>query len=231
MSTTAQENPVSSLGPRWLFYAERPRRRMVQVLTDGIVLLWTVIGISLAVALHDLVLRLQDPARRLAAAGDGVRSTFSDAAGVAGDVPFVGGSLSSALGTGTNAGQSITDAGNAQVETIASVATGLAWAVVLLGVVPIIVWWLVKRLGWALQARHALHARRHDVDLLALRALTSASPGRLRRAAPDAASAWRRADPQAIARLADVELSRLGLRGPRRVDVPPLTTGRDTPGG
>ncbi len=212
-------------GPRLLFYAERPRRRMLQVLVDGVVVAWTVLGVSLAVALHDLVLMLQSPARGLAQAGDGVRGAFSDAAGVADDIPFVGGRLGDALGNGTTAGQSLVDAGNQQVQTVASVATGLAWVLVLVGVVPVVGYWLVRRVGWILRARDAVYARAHDVDLLALRALTSASPGRLRRAAPDAAGAWRRADPYALARLADVELARIGLRGPTAVTTSGAASG------
>ena len=219
MADPVQEMPdtLSAGGPRLLFYAERPRRRMLQVLADGFVVVWAVLGVSLAVALHDLVLMLQGPARGLAEAGDTVRGTFSDAAGVAGDIPFVGDRLAGALGNGTTAGQGLVDAGNQQVQTVASVATGLAWALVLVVVVPVVLFWLVRRIVWILRTRDALYARAHDVDLLALRALTSASPARLRRAAPDAAGSWRRADPYTLARLADVELARLGLRGPTSV--------------
>jgi hypothetical protein len=59
-----------------------------------------------------------------------------------------------------------------------------------------------------------------DADLLALRALAFGSPRRLARAVPDAASGWRRGDPHVLARLAELELGRLGLRGPTLVRGP-----------
>ena len=85
-----------------------------------------------------------------------------------------------------------------------------------------------------LRARHALAARELDVDLLALRALVGGAPGRVRRAAGpggDAAGAWRRGDAAVLLRLADVELGRMGLRGPSSVTAgaTPITR-PDAPG-
>lgn len=202
-----------------LLYAERPRRRAVQLTSDLLVVVWTVIGVSLAVALRDLVLALQAPGRGLTQAGDRVRGAFTDASGAADGIPLVGDRLAGALGTGTDAGQTMIDAGNQQVETVASVATGVAWLVVLVTVVPVVAVWAALRARWILRARQAVLARADDVDLLALRALTTASPRRLRRAGPDAAGAWRRGDPYVVSRLADVELARMGLRGPGSVRV------------
>jgi hypothetical protein len=214
--------PDDTLFPRRarvLLYAERPRRRLVQVVADIAVLVWILIGFSLATALRDLVLTLQGAGRGLADAGGTVAGTFEDAAGAAGSVPFVGDRLARALGGGTQAGQSLVDAGNAQVETVGAVATGLAALVVLVAVLPVVALWLWLRVRWVLRARQAAAARELDVDLLALRALTRSSPARLARVAPDAAGAWRRAEPAVLARLAEIELSRLGLRPPTTVRV------------
>lgn len=205
--------------PALMLYAERPRRRLVQVVADIAVLVWILVGVSLATALRDLVLTLQGAGRGLADAGGTVRGTVTDAADAAGSVPFVGDRLSGALGGGTQAGQSLVDAGNAQVETVGAVATGLAALVVVVAVLPVVALWLWLRVRWILRARQAAAARELDVDLLALRALTRSSPSRLARAAPDAAGAWRRAEPAVLARLAEIELSRLGLRAPTTVRV------------
>jgi hypothetical protein len=203
-------------GPRLLLYAERPRRRMLQVLSDFAVAIWVVLVITASIALHDLVLALQAPGRGLTNAGEQVSGVFGGAARAAGDVPFVGDKLAGAFGPGTDAGSAIADAGRAQVEAVAAVATGLAWLVVVVAAVPVLTTWFTLRIRWILKARHALAARDLDVDLLALRALTAGAPGRIRRAAGpdgDAAGAWRRGDPAVLLRLADVELRRMGLRG------------------
>lgn len=203
-----------------LLYAERPGRRMLQVLSDLAVAVWAVLVVTAAVSLHDLVLTLQAPGRGLTDAGERVRGVFTGAAEAADGVPFVGDRLAGAFTPGSDAGTSLVDAGQAQIEAVAAIAVGLAWLVVVVAAVPVVTTWLVLRLRWILRARHALAARDLDVDLLALRALVRGAPGRVRRAAGpdgDAASAWRRGDPGALLRLADIELRRMGLRGARSV--------------
>ncbi len=207
-------------GPRLLLYAERPRRRMLQVLSDLAVVVWVVLVVTAAIALHDTVLALQAPGRGLTDAGDRVRGVFDGAAQAAGGVPFVGDRLSGAFSPGTDAGTAIADAGRAQVEAVAAVATGLGWLVVVVAALPVLVAWFTLRLRWVLRARNALAARDLDVDLLALRALVGGAPGRVRRAAGpdgDPAGAWRRGDAAVLLRLADVELRRMGLRGANSV--------------
>lgn len=203
-----------------LLYAERPGRRMLQVLTDLAVVVWVVLVVTAALALHGAVLALQAPGRGLTDAGERVRGVFDGAAQAAGGVPFVGDRLAGAFGRGTDAGTALADAGRTQVEAVATVATGLAWLVVLVAAVPVVVTWAALRIRWVLRARQALAAREQDVDLLALRALVSGALGPVRRAAgPDAdpADAWRRGEHRVLLRLADVELQRVGLRGPTSV--------------
>ncbi|MDL5157571.1 hypothetical protein [Actinomycetospora termitidis] len=213
-----------------LLYAERPARRMLQVLADLGVAVWAVLVVTSAIALHDVVLTLQAPGRGLTDAGDRVRGVFTGAADAAGGVPFVGDRLAGAFTPGADAGTSLADAGRAQVEAVAAIATGLAWLVVVVAALPVVTTWFWLRLRWVLRARHAAAARQLDVDLLALRALTRGAPGRIRRAAGpsgDAAGAWRRGDPHVLLRLADVELARMGLRGATSVTTSgaPLTRG------
>jgi hypothetical protein len=193
---------------------------MLQVLTDLAVGVWVVLVVTAAIALHDAVLALQAPGRGLASAGDQVSGAFGGAARAAGEVPFVGDRLAGALGPGTDAGSAIAAAGQAQVEAVGTIATALAWLVVVVAAVPVVTTWLALRLRWVLRTRHALAARDLDVDLLALRALVGGAPGRVRRAAGpggDPAGAWRRGEPSVLLRLADVELRRMGLRGPTSV--------------
>ena len=207
---------------RWLVYAERSRRRTRQVVADVAVLTWIAVVVSGAILLHDAVLTLQGPGRELGGAGQRVRDTFGSAADTASNLPFVGDDLASALSGGTRAGDSLVAAGDQELAAIDALATGLAWALVLLAITPVVVTWLTLRLRWMLLARAALVLRDGvlDADLLALRALVNGSPRRLRRATTDAAGAWRRGDPYVLARLAELELGRLGLSGPTLVRGP-----------
>jgi hypothetical protein len=182
-----------------------------------------VLVVELARAARAAVLALQAPAQRLTGAGDSIRGAFDNAARIASGVPFVGDDLARALGTGTNAGDSLAASGRDLSAAVGSVGFAVAAATVVVGVVPVVVLWLALRVRWVRAARSALVARSASPDLLALHALTRRPTAALLRAAgetPDPAAAWRRGDPAVVAALAAVELAALGLRppGPPRVN-------------
>jgi hypothetical protein len=196
-------------------YAERPARAVLQLLADVGVLLWVVIVVRFARAVQAAVLMLQTPAQRLTGAGDSIRGAFDDAARTASRVPFVGDDLARALGTGTDAGDSLAASGRDLGTAVAAAGFQIAAAVVLVAVLPVVAVWLTLRVRWVRAARSARLARAAGPDLLALHALTRRPTAALLRAVPDPAAAWRRGDPGAVAALADVELAALGLRAPR----------------
>lgn len=197
------------------FYAERPIRAALQLLTDLLVIAWVTLCVMVAQAAREVVLQLQAPARTLQGAGESIRGAFDDAARTASGVPLVGDDLGRALGMGTSAGDSLAAAGREQVETIAAVALGTAIGIVVLGALPVLLVWLPLRLRYARAARSAIAVRSVDTDLLALRAMTRRPVRKLLRITPDPASAWRRDDREAIRALAALELRSLGLRAPR----------------
>ncbi|MGI5126194.1 hypothetical protein ACQEVB_05195 [Pseudonocardia sp. CA-107938] len=196
-------------------YAERPFRILRQLVADVLAIGWVVVVVLAALAVREVILRLQRPAAALADAGTSIAGVFSGAAQQAGKVPFVGGDLASALGQGTGAGERIAAAGREQVETIASVATGTAAVLILVGVLPVLLIWLPLRIRYARAASAAVAVRDLDDDLLALRAMTQLPVRKLLRVSPDPAAAWRASDAEAIRGLAALELARLGLRRPR----------------
>ena len=199
-------------------YAERPGRAALQLLADLLAVGWIVLCVLVARAAHDLLLRLQEPARALAGAGESIRGAFDDAARTASGVPLVGDDLERALGTGTGAGESLATAGREQMEAIATFALGTGIAIVVLGTLPVLLVWLPLRLRYARLARSAVTARAVDTDLLALRAIARRPVRRLLRVSPDPAAAWRRDDRDVVRDLAALELRSLGLRAPR---IPP----------
>ena len=195
-------------------YAERPGRAALQVLADVAVLAWALLVVHLARAVHAAVLALQDPAQRLTGAGDSIRGAFDGAARTAAGVPFVGDDLARALGTGTDAGDSLAASGRDLAASVASAATGVAAAIVLVGIVPVAVVWLALRVRWVRAAGSARLARAGGPDLLALQALTRRPTRRLLAVTPHPAAAWRDGDPAAVAALAGIELAALGLWAP-----------------
>jgi hypothetical protein len=197
------------------FYAERPLRAALQLLADVLAIGWLVLCVLVALTAQEIVLRLQDPARTLAGAGDAIRGAFDDAARTAQEVPFVGDDLALALGAGTGAGESLAAAGREQMETIAALALGTAIGIVLIGALPVLLAWLPLRVRYARAAGSAIAMRAVDTDLLALRAMTRRPVRRLLAVCPDPAGAWRRDDRDAVRGLAVLELRSLGLRAPR----------------
>jgi hypothetical protein len=196
-------------------YAERPGRAALQLLADLLGVGWLALCVFVARTAHDLLLRLQEPARALAGAGESVRSAFDDASRTASGVPFVGDDLARALGTGTGAGESLATAGREQMEAIATFALGTGIAIVVLGALPVLLVWLPLRVRYARIARSAVTARAVDTDLLALRAIARRPVRRLLKVSPDPAAAWRRDDREVVRNLAALELRSLGLRAPR----------------
>jgi hypothetical protein len=199
------------------FYAERPARFLLQLLADVLVVLWVWLCVVVAKAARAVVLELQAPANTLTGAGDGIRGAFDNAARTAGEIPFVGEDMAKALGAGTGAGDSIAGAGRDLAGTVASIASGTAIGIVVLGVLPVLLTWLPLRLRYARTAGSAARVRGVDTDLLALRAMTNQPVRRLLRVSPDPAAAWRRDDRDVVHALAALELRSLGMRAPRRV--------------
>lgn len=197
------------------FYAERPGRVARQLLADTLVVGWVALCVAVARTAHALIERQTAPGLALVDTGAAIRGTFADAARTASGVPFVGDDLARALGSGTEAGESLIAAGREQVETVATLAIGTAVGIVLLGALPVVLVWLTLRVRYARAARSAITARRVvNTDLLALHAMTRLPARQLLAVSPDPAVAWRREDRAVVGRLAALELASLGLRPP-----------------
>lgn len=194
------------------FYAERPARRLAQLVTDLMALGWLAAGGWLAWWAFEQLMRLQAPGEELAQTGEDISGVFADGAGAAGRAPVVGDELAGALRPGIDAGAALSRAGRAQAEAVTTVATGTAVLVVALVLVPVLLGWLPVRWRYARAAAAAAAVRVSDTDLLALRALVHLPPRRLLTVSDQPAASWRSRDPLVCRRLADLELARLGLR-------------------
>jgi hypothetical protein len=196
-----------------MIYAERPVRVAWQVISDLLAVAWLVFWGYAAWSVYAEVLRLRAPGEHLVSAGNQIWNGFNSAADQVIRVPFVGGDISSALRGGTGAGDSMRDAGLAQISAVEDLAVLLAALVIVVPVSVLLVVWLPFRVRFVLGARSLRRLRLIGAwDLLALRALNRLSARKLAPFGTDPAAAWRRADPDVIDRLAVAELSAFGLR-------------------
>ncbi len=194
------------------FYAECPARVVGQIVLDLLAVTWLAAWIWIALQLRGAVLRLQDPGRQLVDAGQALQGTFGHSAQAASGLPFVGADLARAVNQGTRAGQVVTEAGNDQILAIGYIAAGVAGAVIVLAAVPLLWYWLPRRVRYARAAAAAAAMRNDDPELLALRALMERSHRQLRSVSKTPAHAWRTGDAEVIPRLASLQLATLGLR-------------------
>ncbi|MDX8047787.1 hypothetical protein SK571_00195 [Lentzea sp. BCCO 10_0798] len=193
------------------WYADRPARFTRQLIADLLALAWVALWIWVATTVHDWVLQLRAPGDGLVNAGGSIRDVFTNAASKARGVPFVGEDLAGALGNGTQAGQTLTDAGNAQISVVQDSAFWLAAALVVVPVLFLLITWLPVRLRYARKAANTARLR-DKPDLLALRALTSLSPRQLSKFDGDPAVAWRTGDTDVIDELARRQLASVGVK-------------------
>jgi hypothetical protein len=199
-------------------YAHSPALRARQLAADVGILVWVVVWVLVARAVHAAVLILAGPGRAVEDLGSSMAGSMNSAADAAEDVPLVGDELSAPFGALADAGGSVTGAGQAAQDAVGTLATILAVVLVVLPVGWLLLRWLPWRLRYAREAGAAqrLLAGTPDLHVLAARALATAPLPRLAALPAGTGAAWHAGDPAAIRALAGVELGRLGLRLPDR---------------
>ncbi|MCP2251046.1 hypothetical protein [Lentzea aerocolonigenes] len=193
------------------WYADRPVRFTRQLIADLLAVGWVALWIWVATTVHDWVLQLRAPGDGLVNAGGNIRDVFTNAANKARGLPLVGNDLAGALGNGTKAGETLTDAGHAQISVVEESAFWLAAALIVVPVLFLLITWLPLRLRYARKAGNTAKLR-DKPDLLALRALTSLSPRQLAKFPNDPAVGWRTGNTDVIDELARRQLAALGVK-------------------
>src|SRR3954469_23148463 len=193
-------------------YAQHPAVRLRQILADGGMLAWLVAWVLVARAVHAAVPVLAEPGRAVENLGRSVSGDMDSAAHAAQRVPVVGDELAKPFGSLSDAGGSVSGAGQAAQDAVGTLATVLAVVLVVLPAAWLLMRWLPWRLRYAREAGAArrLLAGTPDLELLAVRALATAPLTRLAALPPGIGSGWHAGDPAALRTLAAVEL------GPRR---------------
>ena len=197
-------------------YAQHPAVRLQQILADVGMLAWLVVWVLVARTVHAAVLVLAEPGRAVENLGRSVAGNMNSAADAAQRVPLVGDELAKPFGALSDAGGSVSGAGQSAQDAVGTLATVLAVVLVVLPVGWLLMRWLPWRLRYAREAGAArrLLAGTPDLEILAARALATAPLPRLAALPPGTGTAWHTGDPAALRALAGVELSRLGLRLP-----------------
>ncbi|WP_157210319.1 hypothetical protein [Nocardioides aequoreus] len=197
------------------FYAEQGPRRVWQMAADLAVVTWVWVVVEVGGRVDDSVDATARQVRRTEAAGGSLADNLAGAGEALGRTPLVGDDVRAPFDAAAGASRGLASSGAEAAQTIDTLGTWLGVMVVLVGVLLVLPRWLVWRTSFLLAASASRRLWRDgDLELLALRALTTESLGALSRRSPGAAGAWRRGDREVTAELARQQMTALGLRVP-----------------
>lgn len=207
---------TSRARPRLLWYAETSTRRSAQLTADVLVLAWCAAWVLVGVAVQRAVSALAAPALALSEATDRTAVELRDAGdGVAG-LPLIGEDAAAPFSSAADAVGRLTEGAAGLADQVQDLAVLVGVLVPLTPVCLVLLLWLPARLRSARRAgaARALLDAGADPQLFALRALATQPLHRLGAVSADPVGDWRRGDPAVTARLAGLELERLGLHSP-----------------
>lgn len=195
-------------------YSDFTGRRIIQVLADLVALALIALSVWAAFAVHDAIIVLAGVGRNLEDAGSGIQKNMTNAGNTLGGVPLIGRGIRAPFDAASEAGKQLADAGQAQQDIVTTSALVIAIAVAVLPTLAVLYVWLRPRVRFAIRATRASRMLRlpEGRDVLALRALVSATAGELRKAGEHPAMGWRSADAETVRALAQVELRSAGVR-------------------
>lgn len=199
-------------------YADRPLRALLQITSDVLAAVWVYLWIRAALSLREILTSLDRPGELMADTGRGFSEHMDSAAEQALKVPLAGESLAAPFTRMSETGDSLTSAGHAFQESVASLSLTLPLFVAAVPLLLAAATWLPARARWVRQAAAVRRTGGMSAEarsrLLALRALASVPPARLAAVHEDPVGAWHADESGAVRDLAALELRRLGLRSP-----------------
>ena len=196
-----------------VFYAELAHRRNLQFVADALLLTWIAgtvwLGRHVEQALAAPAETLRANTTNLARIGDDV----ADSAQSVGNLPLIGDRLSAPVSQIADSAQQLSSTARSVSDTLQDVArwAGLVTTTVLL--ICALLLWVPLRLHFVLGATRLRRIMRRPgaMELLALRALTTAPLAQLRHLGEDPVAAWTRRDPLVLPLLADMAVRSYGL--------------------
>lgn len=202
------------MSSRYVPYAGTPGRLLAQLVSDAIAVVWTVIWVSVGLAVHHAVAVISEVGRQVHDGADGLAHGLSSAGHSAGNIPLLGGSLSSPLNAAGHAASDVAGAGASLDSTAAWLAWVLGLAVALPPILAVAMPWLFLRLRFFRRkwTTVTLASTAAGEQLLALRALANRPMARLTEISEDPVAAWQTRDALAVRKLAALELRSAGIR-------------------
>ena len=196
------------------WYARGSWRLARQVTADLLMGAWVVASWAAGRLVDGTIRALAEPARQTARVADQLRGEVADAATQAGGVPVVGEGLRQPFDGMAGELEALAAAANQQVAGLEQTALLLGWLAFCVPVALMLALWLPPRLRFAERSRSTLALAREGrgTDLLALRALATQPLAALDAVGADPVAGWRAGDPVVVARLAELELVRAGVR-------------------
>ncbi len=202
------------MSSRFIPYARTPSRLLAQLISDIVVIAWSVVWVLVGMAVHAAVSTIAQVGRQVQTGADGVAHNLNTAGDRTDDVPLIGDALAKPLRAASEAALDIAGAGH----SLDTTASWLAWVLALAVAAPPILFvampWLYLRIRFFRRKWTAitLASTAAGEQLLALRALANRPLAKLAAIHDDPVGAWRRQDAVAIRGLAALELRSAGVR-------------------
>ncbi len=198
---------------RFLPYATTPGRLFLQLVSDGLVALWTLVWVLVGLGVHTAISTIADVGRQVQGGANGIADNLHDAGDSAHKIPLVGDAVSKPLRAASEAALDLAGAGHELDTTATWLSVLLALAVAAPPILAVAMPWLFFRVRFARRKLTviALAGTPAGVQLLALRALANRPLRRLTEVSIDPVGAWRREEPLAIHGLAALELRSAGI--------------------
>jgi hypothetical protein len=199
---------------RFLPYATTPRRLLLQLISDAVVLTWSVIWVTVGVAVHSAIATIAAVGRQVQSGANGLADNLESAGDSVSGVPWIGDDLRDGLVSAGEAALDVAGAGSELNSTASWLAWVLALAVASPPILAIAMPWLALRIRFARRKWTALTlaATPAGEQLLAMRALANRPLRKLTSVSLDPVGAWRREDAVTIRGLAALELRAAGIR-------------------
>ena len=202
------------MSSRYVPYASRPHRFLMQLLSDVLVIAWIVIWVLVGIAVHSAVSSIAAVGRQVEGGANGIAENLNSAGNSVDGVPLIGDQLAKPLTAASEAALDLAGAGQSLNHTASWLAWVLALAVAATPILAVAGPWLYLRIRffrrkWTVIALASTPA---GEQLLALRALANRPLRKLAAVSMDPVGAWRREDPIAVRGLAALELRSAGIR-------------------
>lgn len=199
-------------------YARPSWRLTGQICGDLFTLGWGYAWWRLSWLTQTTIAAMADPTRQISHSAGQVKAGLARAAAAAGGLPLAGDRLRAPIDEAASSVGSLVGQVDAQTRQIEQAAVLVGWLVWVIPVLLWLVWWVPGRIRFI---RESTAARRFidsaaDLDLFALRAMARVPMHEIAKITPDPVGDWRLGDREVIARLAELELRRAGLRAPTK---------------